>query len=127
MLAICSYAIKYNCFILLLIPNETQVDIRVRTANGVVCIRYGGSAEIERQNLLQRWFLQAAVQKWNQVRKHLLVNSNLQTQSKESTIDEQRLILTGQSVLGYMAHAFHDLKTYPELADDPQNVIFIKI
>lgn len=100
------------------------MDIRVNLPNGVLCIRYGGSSEIEKENLLRSIFLQTAAEKWNNVRDQIMglgkeLNSTI-------LMDEKKRILAGQQVLGLVPQPFHDLHSYPEMASDKDNVIFLK-
>ncbi|XP_023229639.1 teneurin-m-like isoform X2 [Centruroides sculpturatus] len=100
-----------------------HVDIRVHADHSILNIRYGSTLQKERQRLLRHAKKHAVGQRWAQEREMILTN---QRGSREWTEKEKEHILSSSSVPGYRSDYYHSVELYPELADDPANVLFHK-
>lgn len=99
------------------------MELRILTAYGAISVRYGGSLQSQKESLVQQLFRSTAARVWpfqqNQIDSVAL--------DKEALFKQQQQIQATGSSGGYVARPFHDLITYPELADDPANVRFVRI
>ncbi|XP_055927054.1 teneurin-m-like isoform X4 [Argiope bruennichi] len=102
---------------------DNHVDVRVHSEHAILNIRYGTNPHKERQRLLRHAKKHAVGQRWTQERQIILTS---QRGSQKWTEKEKEHILTTSSVPGYRGDYYHDIELYPELADDPANVVFHK-
>lgn len=99
-------------------------------------IRYGSTLNEERQRLLSTIKQQAIKDRWKLIQQILIdlkrtqdqfssnhLRSRLRTRWTEK--EKERIVATGE-LTGYTGEYYHDVKHYPELADDASNIIFIK-
>ena len=115
-----------------------QVDIRIETAASILNIRYGSGVKEERQRLLGSIKREAVKGRWKQVQQSLIdlkrsqdqfsaVNRNLRSRVRTRwTEKEKETIVTSGELASYVGEYYHDVKHYPELADDASNIIFIR-
>lgn len=102
---------------------QHQVDVRIHSHHAILNIRYGTSAEKERQRLLRHAKRQAVSQRWSQERD--IISSNQRGPLKWTEREKEQILSTGFAT-GYRGEYFHDVDLYPELADDPSNIVFHK-
>ncbi|OQR66691.1 teneurin-3-like [Tropilaelaps mercedesae] len=100
-------------------------DIRVHTTFAVLSIRYGAQMAKEQQRILRHAKKHAVSQRWAQERELLSRDhGSTRRQSGVDWTDKEKddIIRTG-SAPGYRGDYHHDVTVYPELADDPANII----
>ncbi|XP_028967535.1 teneurin-m [Galendromus occidentalis] len=95
-------------------------DIRIHTPYAVLSIRYGSQMAKEHQRILRHAKKHAVTQRWAQERELL---SRDQTGQLEWTEKEKDDIIRTGSAPGYRGDYYHDVASYPELADDPANIV----
>ncbi|XP_074593790.1 teneurin-m-like isoform X2 [Brevipalpus obovatus] len=109
-----------------------QVDLRVHTRGALLNIRYGTTLEKERARVLrhvrkhtiaERWSREAAQIKNNNDNRHFHGDSSYYFNHQWNET-EKRILLTTGSIPGYHAEYYHPVDRYPQLADDPNNIIF---
>nr|XP_015923788.2 teneurin-m-like [Parasteatoda tepidariorum] len=105
------------------IKTDNHVDVRVHSEHAILNIRYGTTPHKERQRLLRHAKKHAVGQRWAQERQIILTS---QRGSQKWSEKEKEHILTTSSVPGYRGDYYHDVELYPELADDPANIVFHK-
>ncbi|XP_023248034.1 teneurin-a [Copidosoma floridanum] len=98
-------------------------DVKIHGPSYVINLRYGTTAEKERQRLLHHAKLNAVHKAWHREVEALRANT---LASLEWTVAEQEEILKAGVATGYEAEYVHDAQLYPELAEDPYNVRFVK-
>lgn len=102
---------------------DSNIDVRLQGPQSVINIRYGTTVERETnrvKNYAKEW---AVSQAW--VREQNLLRSG-HYGSYHWTEAEKRDILERGSVASYNGHYLRDVATYPELADDCNNIVFRK-
>ncbi|XP_064481434.1 teneurin-m-like isoform X2 [Ornithodoros turicata] len=100
-------------------------DVRIHTPHAILNIRYGTVPEREKLRLLWHAKKHAVSQRWAQERQVLLTDqhgSSLGWSEK----DKEHIIRTG-SAPGYRGDYYHDVDSFPELSDDPSNIVFHKL
>lgn len=102
---------------------EGHVDLRLRSPAILLNIRYGGSLEEERKRLLSHARKKAIKDAWQ--REIKLVQKGLRG-SREWTKAEKEDLLTKGVVTDYYGTDIHDVEKFPQLADDPTNIVFRK-
>ncbi|XP_054167929.1 teneurin-m-like [Oppia nitens] len=102
-----------------------QVDVRIHIQNYILNIRYGTTPDRERHRVLRHAKKHAIGQRWAQERELLANNRDSSTVSKWSEAEKELLLTTGL-VPGVKGDYNHDPSVYPELADDPSNIVFHK-
>ena len=117
---------------------KKQVDIRIEAAASIINIRYGSGLKEERQRLYAAVKREAVKGRWKQVQQSLIdlkrsqdqfsaVNQQLRTRVRTRwTEKEKESIVTSGELTSYSGEYYHDVKHYPELADDASNIIFIR-
>lgn len=100
-----------------------HVDVRVHSEHAILNIRYGTNPHKERQRLLRHAKKHAVGQRWAQERQIILTS---QRGSQKWSEKEKEHILTTSTVPGYRGDYYHDVELYPQLADDPANIVFQK-
>lgn len=118
---------------------KKQVDIRIETAASIINIRYGSGLKEERARLYAAIKRQAVKGRWKQVQQSLI--DLKRSQDQFSAVNQQPLrsrvrtrwtekekesIVTAGELASYSGEYYHDVKHYPELADDASNIIFIR-
>jgi len=115
---------------------KSKVDIRIETSSSIMNIRYGSTLKEEHRRLLNTMKQQAIKNRWKQIQQTLLDSKLIQDQfsthrsssklrARWSEKEKERIITNGE-LTGYIGEYYHDVKHYPELADDASNIIFIK-
>lgn len=100
-----------------------HVDIRVHAEHAILNIRYGTNPHKERQRLLRHAKKHAVGQRWAHEREIILTN---QRGSQKWSDKEKEHILASSTVPGYRGDYYHEVERYPDLADDPANIVFHK-
>ncbi|KAK3100250.1 hypothetical protein FSP39_016934 [Pinctada imbricata] len=106
-------------------PNRYQeIDIRLKGKYSVINIRYGSTVDRERQRILNHSKERAVQHAWATER--WLLENGLPPKYRQWTDDEKLQIKTLGLAEGYKGHYLKDVYDYPELADDCNNIRFIK-
>lgn len=98
-------------------------DVKIHGPSYVINLRYGTTPEKERQRLLHHAKTSVEKKAWHREENTLKVNG---LTSEEWTQQEQEEITKSAKVNGYEVEYVHDPYVYPELAEDPYNVRFVK-
>ncbi|KAL1116307.1 hypothetical protein AAG570_005802 [Ranatra chinensis] len=99
------------------------LDVRIHRPNAIINLRYGTTVEREKQRLLHHAKSAALKKLWHRERD--AVRSGLPASREWSQQEAEELIKTGQ-VSGFEGQHIRDVETYPELAEDPFNMRFVK-
>lgn len=99
-------------------------DVRIHTTHAVLNLRYGSPPDRERQRILWHAKKHALSQRWAHERQLLLADAH--GAASWSDQDKEHILRAG-SAPGYRADYFHPVDAYPELADDPSNLVFRKL
>jgi len=103
--------------------STSLIDVKIHGASYVVNLRYGTTADKEKQRLLHHAKTTAIRKAWHREREALKVNT---ITSVEWMIAEQDEILKNGLASNYEGEYIHDAQQYPELAEDPYNIRFVK-
>jgi hypothetical protein len=98
-------------------------DVKIHGLSYVINLRYGTSADKERQRLLHHAKMSAVRKAWHREKEALKANAPT---SVEWTPAEQEEIAKLGLASSYEAEYVHEAQHYPELAEDPYNVRFVK-
>lgn len=98
-------------------------DLKIHGLSAVVNLRYGTTPEKEKQRLLHHAKGQAVRKAWHKEREALRNNF---AGTMEWTAAEMEEIVKVGYASGYDGEYVHDVRHYPELAEDPFNVKFVK-
>ncbi|XP_065347700.1 teneurin-m isoform X4 [Cloeon dipterum] len=98
-------------------------ELRVHNSEAAVFIRYGADPAQERQRVLRHAHKRAVEKAW-EIEKQLL--SSGFPGRINWTEDERTELESRGSVYGYEGVEAHSIHKYPQLADDPSNVRFLK-
>ncbi|CAB3368884.1 Hypothetical predicted protein [Cloeon dipterum] len=98
-------------------------ELRVHNSEAAVFIRYGADPAQERQRVLRHAHKRAVEKAW-EIEKQLL--SSGFPGRIDWTEDERTELESRGSVYGYEGVEAHSIHKYPQLADDPSNVRFLK-
>lgn len=98
-------------------------DVKIHGPSYVINLRYGTSAEKERQRLLHHAKMSAVRKAWHREREAL--KANTPTSVEWSAAEQDEIVKLG-SASNYDGEYVHDAQLYPELAEDPYNVRFVK-
>lgn len=102
---------------------SNYLDVKIHGSHAIINLRYGTTVDKEKQRLMHHAKLQAARKAWAK-EKELLADGLLTlTEWNQSDMDE--ILKQGYSNY-YDCQYIHDVNTYPELAEDPYNIKFIK-
>lgn len=102
---------------------RSYADVRIHGRTSIVNLRYGTSAERERQRLLHHAKATAIRKAWHREREALRSGLGGSLDWSAAELDE---IQKAGSAAGYEGEYAHDVARYPELAEDPYNVRFVK-
>ncbi|XP_074650354.1 teneurin-m-like [Tubulanus polymorphus] len=105
-------------------PQPRYVDIRLHGNHTVLNIRYGTTLEKERHRVLVHAKERAVEHAWIR-EKHILVD-DMHSVHKWRKVEKEQLLSTGE-ISGYKGEYIRDVDVYPELADDPQNIVFVPV
>ncbi|KAG5320005.1 TENA protein, partial [Acromyrmex heyeri] len=103
--------------------SSSLIDVKIHGASYVVNLRYGTTAEKEKQRLLHHAKATAIRKAWHREREALKTNTPT---SVEWMVAEQDEILKVGLASNYEGEYIHDAQQYPELAEDPYNIRFVK-
>lgn len=98
-------------------------DVKIHGRSSVVNLRYGTSAERERARLLHHARAAAVRKAWHREREALRGGLGGSLEWSAAELDE---IQKAGSAAAYDGEYVHDVARYPELAEDPYNVRFVK-
>ncbi|XP_032454288.1 teneurin-m isoform X5 [Nasonia vitripennis] len=99
----------------------TYKELRLHSVDAVVVIRYGADPEQERHRILKHAHKRAVERAW-EIEKQL-VAAGFQGRGDWTKEEKDELISRG-IVEGYEGVDIHSVHRYPQLADDPGNVMF---
>ncbi|XP_051159641.1 teneurin-a isoform X4 [Leptopilina boulardi] len=103
--------------------SSSLVDVKIHGPSYVINLRYGTTAEKEKQRLLHHAKTAAIRKAWHREREALEANTLTMI---EWTAAEQEEIVKVGLVSNYEGDYVHDAQLYPELAEDPYNIRFTK-
>lgn len=93
------------------------------SAQAVIVLRYGVDPAQERIKLLKHAHKRAAVRAWE--REKVLVAGGWEGRGSWTEEEKEELISHG-IVDGWAAKDVHSVSKYPQLADDPANIVFVR-
>jgi hypothetical protein len=99
-----------------------HVDVKLHSTHTVLNLRYGTSVAHERSRILKHARERAIELAWAVERE--LVQSNKQTVNEWTKQQAAELLSQGR-VQGVRAEYIRDIRSHPELADDPKNIRFV--
>lgn len=102
---------------------NTYLDVKIHGVHAVINLRYGTTVEKEKQRLMHHAKLQAVRKAWHREKEALRAGLTTTTEWTQPEIDE---ILKQGYVNLYEGEYIHDVSAYPELAEDPYNIRFVK-
>ena len=102
---------------------EQVLDVRIHRPNAVINLRYGTNLARERQRLLHHCRTGAIRKAWHRERDSLRNNVPAVRDWTQQEADE---ILKLGAASGYDGEYIRDVDKYPELAEDPFNIRFVK-
>ncbi|XP_033243232.1 teneurin-a isoform X3 [Drosophila miranda] len=99
------------------------LDVKIHGAHAIINLRYGTTVAKEQQRLMHHAKLTAVRKAWHREKEAL--RSGLTT-ALEWTQQESDEILKQSYANNYEGEYIHDVALYPELAEDPYNIKFVK-
>lgn len=102
---------------------NNYLDVKIHGLYAVINLRYGTTVEKENQRLMHHAKLQAVRKAWHKEKETLRAGLTTTTEWSQTEIDQ---ILKDGYVNLYEGEYIHDVNVYPELAEDPYNIRFIK-
>lgn len=102
---------------------NSYLDVKIHGAHAVINLRYGTTVEKERQRLMHHARLQAVRKAWHREKEAL--RADLTTTTEWSQPEQDEILKQGYVNL-YEGEYVHDVSVYPELAEDPYNIRFVK-
>ncbi|XP_064637221.1 teneurin-m-like isoform X2 [Lineus longissimus] len=106
------------------IPLTSAIDIRLHGNHTVLNIRYGTTIAKEKHRVFAHAKDRAVEHAW--ARERQLLQKTMHSVHKWRNIERDQLLNMGK-VTGYRGEYIRDIDKYPELADDPQNIVFVPI
>ncbi|RVE53849.1 hypothetical protein evm_001511 [Chilo suppressalis] len=108
--------------------NDQGLEVRVHavgkgSAQAVIVLRYGVDPAQERIKLLKHAHKRAAARAWE--REKALVAAGWEGRGSWTEEEKEELISHG-IVDGWAARDVHSVSKYPQLADDPANIVFVR-
>ncbi|XP_028159379.1 teneurin-m isoform X1 [Ostrinia furnacalis] len=108
--------------------NDQGLEVRVHavgkgSAQAVIVLRYGVDPTQERIKLLKHAHKRAAARAWE--REKALVAAGWEGRGSWTEEEKEELISHG-IVDGWAARDVHSVSKYPQLADDPANIVFVR-
>ena len=103
--------------------SSSLVDVKIHGVSYVINLRYGTTAEKEKQRLLHHAKATAIRKAWHREREAL--KANTPTMIEWSAAEQDEIVKVGLAS-NYEGDYVHDAQIYPELAEDPYNVRFTK-
>ena len=102
---------------------NNYLDVKIHGIHAVINLRYGTTVEKEKQRLMHHAKLQAVRKAWHREKEALRTGLPTNTEWTQPEIDE--ILKLGYANL-YEGEYIHDVNVYPEFAEDPYNIRFIK-
>lgn len=102
---------------------NNYLDVKIHGLHAVINLRYGTTADKEKQRLMHHAKLTAVRKAWH--REKELLRSGLITNIEWSQPEIDEILKQGYSN-AYEGEYIHDVAEYHELAEDPYNIRFIK-
>ncbi|BFG03072.1 teneurin-a [Drosophila madeirensis] len=99
------------------------LDVKIHGAHAIINLRYGTTVAKEQQRLMHHAKLTAVRKAWHREKEAL--RSGLTT-ALEWTQQESDEIIKQSYANNYEGEYIHDVALYPELAEDPYNIKFVK-
>ncbi|XP_017133368.1 teneurin-a isoform X5 [Drosophila elegans] len=99
------------------------LDVKIHGAHAIINLRYGTTVAKEQQRLMHHAKLTAVRKAWHREKEAL--RSGLTT-ALEWSQQETEEILKQSYANNYEGEYIHDVALYPELAEDPYNIKFVK-
>ncbi|XP_075972354.1 teneurin transmembrane protein Ten-m isoform X3 [Anticarsia gemmatalis] len=108
--------------------NDQGLEVRVHavgkgSAQAVIVLRYGVEPAQERLKLLKHAHKRAAARAWE--REKALVAAGWEGRGAWTEEEKEELISHGV-VDGWVARDVHSVSKFPQLADDPANIVFVR-
>lgn len=103
--------------------DQEMADIKIYNSGTVINLRYGTTPEKEKNRLLHHAKGQALRKAWHRERDLLRLGFPGSVDWSQSEIEE--ILKVGYS-LSFEGEYVHDINEYPELAEDPFNIKFVK-
>lgn len=98
-------------------------DVKIHGPGAIINLRYGTTEEKERARLLHHAKLAAVRKAWHREKEALRSGFTGSVDWSATEVDE---ITKDGAVKGYDGEYVHDVQLYPELAEDPFNIRFVK-
>ncbi|XP_058838920.1 teneurin-a isoform X1 [Topomyia yanbarensis] len=102
---------------------NNHLDVKLHIQNAVINLKYGTTAEKERQRLMHHAKLQAVRKAWH--REKELLRNGLVSSYDWTQLEIDDIIKNGYANL-YEGEYIHDILQYPEMLEDPFNIRFVK-
>ena len=102
---------------------SSYLDVKIHGTHAIINLRYGTTVDKEKQRLMHHAKLQAARKAWTREKELLADGLITSTEWNQSDMDE--ILKQGYSNF-YDCQYIHDVNIYPELAEDPYNIKFVK-
>ncbi|XP_058985366.1 teneurin-a isoform X3 [Musca domestica] len=99
------------------------LDVKIHGLHAIINLRYGTTVEKEKQRLMHHAKLTAVRKAWHREKEALRNGLNTEIEWNQQEIDE---ILKQNYANNYEGEYIHDVTLYPELAEDPYNIKFVK-
>lgn len=98
-------------------------DVKIHGMSAIVNLRYGTTAEKEKQRLLHHAKLTAVRKAWHREKESL--RNGFSGSVEWSTVEIDEILKVGYAT-NYDGEYVHNVQVYPELAEDPFNIRFVK-
>jgi hypothetical protein len=103
--------------------NNNYLDVKIHGTHAIINLRYGTTVDKEKTRLMHHAKLQAVRKAWT--REKELLADGLLTSTEWNQADMDEILKQGYSNF-YDCQYIHDVNIYPELAEDPYNIKFVK-
>jgi teneurin len=103
--------------------NNNYLDVKIHGTHAIINLRYGSTVDKEKIRLMHHAKLQAVRKAWT--REKELLADGLLTSTEWNQADMDEILKQGYSNY-YDCQYIHDVNIYPELAEDPYNIKFVK-
>ncbi|XP_063706613.1 teneurin-a isoform X5 [Culicoides brevitarsis] len=103
--------------------NGKYLDVKIHGIHAVINLRYGTTPEKEKSRLMHHAKLTAVRKAWHREKELLHFGLLTSMDWNQNEIDE---IIKQGYANQFEGEYIHDVNTYPELADDPYNIRFVK-
>lgn len=99
------------------------LDVKIHGAHAIINLRYGTTVAKEQQRLMHHAKLTAVRKAWHREKEALRSGLTTALEWSQQETDE---ILKQSYANNYEGEYIHDVNLYPELAEDPYNIKFVK-